>query len=65
MKMDEVDRYLDQTWFTWIGGTHPDSAFYYRVQSPVVLIELITSSPPTCGSLLPTPRSRPSSTSIA
>lgn len=39
VKMDEVDRHLDDTWFTWIGGTQTDSAFYYRVQSPVVLIE--------------------------
>jgi hypothetical protein len=39
VKMDEVDRHLDNTWFTWIGGVQPDSAFYYRVQSPVVLIE--------------------------
>jgi len=39
VKMDEVDRHLDDTWFTWIGGTQSDSAFYYRVQSPVILIE--------------------------
>ena len=39
VKMDEVNRHLDQTWFTWIGGTQPDSVFYYRVQSPVILIE--------------------------
>jgi hypothetical protein len=39
VKMDEVDRHLDNTWFSWIGGTQPDSAFYYRVQSPVILIE--------------------------
>ena len=39
VKMDEIDKHLDNTWFTWIGGTQPDSAFYYRVQSPVVLIE--------------------------
>jgi hypothetical protein len=39
VKMDEVDRYIDSTWFTWIGGIQPDSAFYYRVQSPVILIE--------------------------
>jgi hypothetical protein len=39
VKMDEVDRHLDDTWFAWIGGSQPDSAFYYRVQSPVVLIE--------------------------
>jgi len=39
VKMDEVDRHLDNTWFTWIGGTQADSVFYYRVQSPVILIE--------------------------
>jgi hypothetical protein len=39
VKMDEVDRHLDNTWFTWIGGTEPDSVFYYRVHSPVILIE--------------------------
>lgn len=39
VKMDEVDRHLGSTWFTWIGGTLADSAFYYRVQSPVILIE--------------------------
>lgn len=39
VKMDEVDRHLDNTWFTWIGGSQPDSVFYYRVQSPVILIE--------------------------
>lgn len=39
VKMDEVDRHLDDTWFTWIGGTEHDSAFYYRVQSPVILVE--------------------------
>jgi hypothetical protein len=39
IRMDEVDRHLDNTWFTWIGGTRDDSAFYYRIQSPVILIE--------------------------
>jgi hypothetical protein len=39
VKMDEVDRHMENTWFAWIGGTAADSAFYYRVQSPVILIE--------------------------
>jgi hypothetical protein len=39
IKMDEVDRHIENTWFTWIGGTETDSVFYYRVQSPVILIE--------------------------
>ena len=39
VKMDEVDRHLQNTWFAWIGGAESGSAFYYRVQSPVILIE--------------------------
>jgi len=39
VKMDEVDLHLDNTWFAWIGGAQSDSTFYYRVQSPVILIE--------------------------
>lgn len=39
VKMDEVDRHMQNTWFTWIGGTEADSAFYYRIQSPVILVE--------------------------
>jgi hypothetical protein len=38
-KMNEVDKHIDNTWFAWIGGTQADSAFYYRIQSPVILIE--------------------------
>ncbi|HWZ98882.1 MAG TPA: DUF3500 domain-containing protein [Candidatus Dormibacteraeota bacterium] len=39
VKMNEVDRHLENTWFAWIGGTAADSAFYYRLQGPVILIE--------------------------
>ena len=39
VKMDEVRRHLDNTWFAWIGGTEPASVFYYRIHSPVILIE--------------------------
>jgi hypothetical protein len=39
VKMNEVDRHLDNTWFAWIGGTQAESVFYYRIQSPVILIE--------------------------
>jgi hypothetical protein len=39
VKMEEVKRHLDSTYFAWIGGTDADSVFYYRIQSPVVLIE--------------------------
>jgi hypothetical protein len=37
--MDEVKRLLDATRLAWIGGSEPDSVFYYRVHSPVILIE--------------------------
>jgi hypothetical protein len=39
VKMDEVRRHLENTWFAWIGGTGAESVFYYRIHSPVILIE--------------------------
>jgi hypothetical protein len=39
VKMDEVRAHLDRTYFAWIGKTDPGSVFYYRIQSPVILIE--------------------------
>ena len=35
----EVDAHLDETWFSWFGGTGEEDPFYYRIHSPVVLIE--------------------------
>jgi len=39
VKMSEVRAHLDQTYFAWIGKTAPGSVFYYRIHSPVILIE--------------------------
>jgi hypothetical protein len=39
VKMAEVKKHLNETWFAWIGGTGKESVFYYRIHSPVVLIE--------------------------
>ena len=39
VKMKEVLAHMDRTHFAWIGGTQPGSAFYYRIQSPVIIIE--------------------------
>lgn len=39
IKMEEVAEHIDETYFAWIGGDQPDSVFYYRIQSPVLLIE--------------------------
>ena len=38
-KMDEIKQHLNQTYFAWMGGTEEESVFYYRVHSPVILIE--------------------------
>jgi hypothetical protein len=39
VRMAEIEAHLDDTWFAWIGETDSDAIFYYRIQSPVVLIE--------------------------
>ena len=39
LKMDEIRQHLNETHFAWMGETDEDSVFYYRVHSPVVLIE--------------------------
>lgn len=39
VKMAEVKRHLRDTYFCWMGGIEDDSVFYYRVQSPVIIIE--------------------------
>ncbi len=45
VKMDEVRKHLDNTYFAWIGGTEQNSVFYYRIHSPVILIEFDHQSP--------------------
>ena len=45
VKMDEVRSHLDRTWFAWIGGTDAGSVFYYRIHSPVILIEFDHQQP--------------------
>ncbi|SDN64022.1 Protein of unknown function [Streptomyces sp. cf386] len=45
VRMAEVEKHLDDTYFHWIGETKDSSAFYYRVHSPVVLIEYDAQSP--------------------
>jgi len=39
VKMSDVRQHLDETHFAWIGGTSPDAVFYFRIHSPVILIE--------------------------
>lgn len=55
IKMAEVREHLDQTYFAWIGKTGPESVFYYRIQSQVILIEFDHQGPVFMGgSRLPT-----------
>ncbi len=39
VRMSEVQEHLDTTYFAWIGGSTEDSVYYYRIHSPVILIE--------------------------
>jgi hypothetical protein len=38
-RMSDVERHIAQTHFCWAGGIGDDSTFYYRIHSPVVMIE--------------------------
>ena len=39
VRMSEVKEHLDRTCFAWIGGQSDESVYYYRIHSPVILIE--------------------------
>ncbi len=39
IRMEAVQKHLDDTWFAWVGDTKDNSVFYYRIHSPVILIE--------------------------
>ncbi len=54
VKLEEVARHLSDTYFSWVGGTAPDSVFYYRIHSPVVLIEFDHQGPIGLGHLAET-----------
>lgn len=56
VKMAEVRKHLDATRFAWIGGTAPDSVFYYRIHSPVILIEFDHQLPVGIRHLVQNPR---------
>ena len=52
-RMKEITAYLDQTRFAWIGETKDDSVFYYRIQSPVLVIEFDHQAPVGLGHIYP------------
>jgi len=41
----DVEQRLNDTYFAWIGDTKDDSVYYYRVHSPVILIEFDHETP--------------------
>ena len=53
VRMAEVEAHLDETHFAWIGGMDDDSVYYYRVHSPVILIEFDHQRPAGLRQLLP------------
>jgi hypothetical protein len=38
-KLDQVEASLDRTWWSWIGKHDEEDPFYYRIQSPVIMVE--------------------------
>lgn len=40
LRLKQVEEHFSETYFCWIGGYGPDDAFYFRIQSPVILVEL-------------------------
>ncbi|HEY7500748.1 MAG TPA: DUF3500 domain-containing protein [Vicinamibacterales bacterium] len=45
VRMDEVRKHLDATYFAWIGAAGNDAVFYYRIHNPVILIEFDHQTP--------------------
>jgi hypothetical protein len=38
-RMRQIEQHIDATYFCWIGGDGDEDPFYYRIQSPVAMIE--------------------------
>jgi hypothetical protein len=45
VRMEEVERHINATYFAWIGDIAPDAVFYYRIHSPVLLVEFDHQTP--------------------
>jgi hypothetical protein len=57
VRMEEVEHHLDDTRFAWIGEMADDAVFYYRIHSPVILIEFDHQTPVALpGARVPTRR---------
>lgn len=45
IRLSDIEAHLQSTYFAWIGGTDDAAVFYYRIHSPVVLIEFDHQNP--------------------
>jgi len=54
IRMAEVMDHLNKTYFAWIGKADTSSPFYYRIHSPVILIEFDHQRPVFLEGDLPT-----------
>jgi hypothetical protein len=53
VRIDEVNARMDETYFAWMGGSEADSVYYYRIHSPVILIEFDHQKPANLRHLYP------------
>jgi hypothetical protein len=56
VRMSEVRDHLDETHFAWVGGTDASAVFYFRIHSPVILIEFDHQRPANLRHLARDPR---------
>ena len=56
LKMKEVFLHIDETYFAWIGALDGSGPFYYRIHSPVILIEFDHQRPVALKGSKPTRR---------
>jgi hypothetical protein len=45
IEMEDIKKHLDSTWFAWVGKTDSSAVFYYRIHSPIILIEFDHQGP--------------------
>jgi Protein of unknown function (DUF3500) len=38
-RLSQIERHLDRTYWSWIGGYGEEDPFYYRIQSPIIMLE--------------------------
>ena len=58
IRMSEVADHLEETYFAWIGGTADDSVYYYRIHSPVILVEFDHQRPAGLRHIMPSEPNR-------